>query len=82
MISNWMKTFLLDYRIIGLCTTTPWSCHGHHLGQVFVSSGSGRRLLQDEDHSGSRHHSFPGLCHMRSETSPERFRSGRELAGS
>ena len=42
----------------------------------------GRCLLQDEDHSGSRPHSFPGLRHMRSGTSPERFQSGPELAAS
>ena len=51
-------------------------------GQSFVSSDSERCLLQDEDHSGRRPHSFPGLCRMRSGTSPYRFRSGSELAGS
>ena len=39
-------------------------------GQSFVSYDSGRSLLQDEDHSGSRPHSFRGLCSMRSRTSP------------
>ena len=57
-------------------------CRGHLLGQSFASSGCGRCLLQDEDHSGSRPHSFPGLYSMHSGTSPERFRSGPELAGS
>ena len=40
-------------------------CGGHLLGQSFASCGCGRCLLQDEDHSGSRPHSFPGSCHMR-----------------
>ena len=39
-------------------------------------------LLQDEDLSGSRLHSFPGLYQMRSGTSRERFRSALELEGS
>ena len=47
-----------------------------------MSSGFGRCLLQDEDQSGSRPHSFPGLFHMRSGTSPEQFQSGPELVGS
>ena len=50
--------------------------------QSFVSFGSGKFLLQDEDHSGNRPHLFPGLCRMRSGTSPKRFRSGPELVGS
>ena len=57
-------------------------CHGHLLGQSFVSSDSERCLLQVEDHSGSRSHSFPGLCYMRSGTSPECFRGSPELEGS
>ena len=36
-------------------------CHGDLFGQSFASSGCRRCLLQDEDHSGSRPHSFPGL---------------------
>ena len=36
-------------------------CHGGLLGQSFASSGCRRCLHQDEDHSGSRPHSFPGL---------------------
>ena len=51
-------------------------------GQSFVSPDSEICLLQDEDHSGSRLHSFLGLHRMRSGTSPERFRRGLELAGS
>ena len=42
------------------------SCRGHLLGQSFVSSDRGRGPLQDEDHSGSRPLSFPGLYLMRS----------------
>ena len=57
-------------------------CRGHLLGQSFASSGCGRCLLQDENHSGRRPHSFPGLCQMRSGTFPERFRSSPELADS
>ena len=57
-------------------------CRGLILGQSFPSSGCGRCLLQDEDHSGSPGHSFSGLYWMRSGTSPERFRSGFEVAGS
>ena len=48
----------------------------------FVLSGCGRCLLQDEDHPGSRPHSFLDLCQMCSGTSPERFRSSPEVAGS
>ena len=55
------------------------SCRGHFLGQSSASPGFGRCLLQDEDHSGSRPHSFPGLPSIRSGTSPEKFRSGPEL---
>ena len=33
--------------------------HGDPFGQNFASSGCRRCLLQDEDHSGSRPHSFP-----------------------
>ena len=58
------------------------ACHGHLPGQNFVSSGYGRGLLQDEDHSGSRPHSFPGLYSMRSGTSPEWFRTGPGVVGS
>ena len=44
------------------------------LGQTFASSGCGRCLFQDEDHSGSRPHSFLALRYMRS----WRLRSGSE----
>ena len=54
-------------------------CRGHLLGSSFLSSGSARGPLQDEDHHGSHPHSFPPLCHMRSGTSPEWFRSGSDL---
>ena len=74
---------------IGLCfframenKKSDCSCRGLVLGQSFVSSDSKRCLFQDEDHSGSRPQLFPGLCRMRSGTSPERFRSSPELAGS
>ena len=57
-------------------------CQGDIFGQNFPSSGCRRRLLQDDDHSGSRPHSFPGLYKMRSGTSPEWFWICPELAGS
>ena len=56
------------------------SCRGHLLGQNFVSSDRGRGPLQDEDHSGSRPHSFPGLYLMRSGCAPEWFPSGSRAA--
>ena len=52
------------------------------MGQSFVYSDSERRLLHDEDHSGSRPHSLPGLSQVGSGISPERIRSGFILAGS
>ena len=57
-------------------------CRGLLLGQSFVLSDSERCLLKTEDQFGSRPYSFPGLCHMRSGTSPERFRSSPKLVGS
>ena len=45
-------------------------------------AGCGRGPLQDEDHSGSRPHSFPGLFSMGSERPPERPRSGPAVTGS
>ena len=59
-----------------------WYCRGHLLGHSFVSSECGRGPLQDEDHSGSRPHSFPGLYLMRCGRAPEWFRSGPGVAGS
>ena len=47
-----------------------------------MSSGRGRGLLRDEDHSGSRPPSFPGLCLMRAGMAPEWFRSVPVVAGS
>ena len=44
---------------------------GTLLGQSFVSSDHGRGPLQDEDHSGSHPHSFPGLYLLRSGRVPE-----------
>ena len=55
---------------------------GHLLGQSFALSGCGGGPLQDEDHSGSRPHSFPGLNSMRSGSAPEWFRSGPVVASS
>ena len=49
-------------------------CRSQLLGQSFVWSGCGRCLLQDEDHSGSRPHSFPGFPRLCSGMFPERFR--------
>ena len=55
---------------------------GHLLGQIFVSPDRGGGPLQDDDHSRSRPHSFPGLDLMRSGWAPEWFRSGPVVAGS
>ena len=55
-------------------------CRGNLLGQSFVSSDRGRGPLQDEDHSGSHPHSFPGLYLMRSGRAPESFRRGLVVA--
>ena len=57
-------------------------CHSPFLCQGFVPSDRGRDLLQDEDHSGSRPHSFPGLYLMRSGWAPEWFRSHLVVVGS
>ena len=57
-------------------------CRGGLLGQSFAPSGCGRSLLKDENHSGSRPHSFLGLYSMRSGRTPEWFRSGPLIAGS
>ena len=58
------------------------SCHDSLLGLSFVYSGRGRCLLQDEDHSGSRHHSFPGFPRLCSGMFPERFRNASLSVGS
>ena len=50
-----------------------YHCHDNLLGQSFVQSGRGRCLLQDEGHSGSRPHSFPGFPRLCSGMFPERF---------
>ena len=57
-------------------------CRGSLPGENFLISGSRRDLLQDENHSGYRPHFFPGLSHMRSGTSSDRFQRSREIAGS
>ena len=57
-------------------------CHSPFLYQSFVPSDRGRDLLQDEDHSASRPHSFPRLYLMRSGWAPEWFRSHLVVVGS
>ena len=57
-------------------------CHKRHVGQSFVYSDFERHPLQDEDHSGSRPHSFRGLYVLCSRTPREQFRSGLELVAS
>ena len=42
----------------------------------------GYPIFQDEYHSGSPPHSFPGLCNMGSGGYPQQIRSGSDLAGS
>ena len=56
------------------------NCRDRLLGQSFVPSDRRRDPLQDEDHSGSRPHSFPGYYLMRSGRAPEWFRSGSGVA--
>ena len=53
-------------EVSGQKTFQKFTCRVHPLGRCFLSSGHGRGLLQDEDHSGSRPHSFPGYYLMRS----------------
>ena len=57
-------------------------CRDLLLSQRFVSTGRGRDPLQDEDHSGSRPHSFPGYYLMRSGWAPEWLRSTPVTTGS
>ena len=64
----------------GRCATNFRNCRGLLLGKSFASSSCVRCLFQNEDYSGSCPHSFPDLCWMGFETSPERFRSGFKLA--
>ena len=47
-----------------------------------VCSVTEKNPHQDEDHSGSRPHSFHGLYVVPSGTSPEKFRSGPKIVGS
>ena len=57
-------------------------CHDNLLGQSFCVAGCRRCLLQDEDHSGSRPHSFPGFPRLCSGMFPERFRNASVSVGS
>ena len=57
-------------------------CGGHLLGQSFASSHRGRGPLQDEDNTGSRPHSFPGLYLVGSERPPDWLRSGPTITDS
>ena len=57
-------------------------CRGLLLGQSFASTDRGRGPLQDEDHSGSRPHSFPAYYVVRSGRATEWCRSGPVVAGS
>ena len=52
------------------------------IAAIFWAGTSCRLALEDTCFRMSPLHSFPGLCHMHSETSPELFRSGPELADS
>ena len=62
--------------------TSIQHCRGRLLGQRFVPTGCGRDPLQDEDHSGSRPHSFPGYFSIRSGWAPEWLRSTPVAMGS
>ena len=59
-----------------------WSCRRSILGLILVKNGSRRLLLQVEDQSGSRPHSFPGLTYFNSGMSPRSVRSEPGLVGS
>ena len=67
--------FLLSWRCTGAkyvnsswtLVSRSWSFSGPEFHVVWLS----KKPVQDEDHSGSSPHSFPGLCHMRCWTSPE-----------
>ena len=47
------------------------TCRDPPLGQRFLATGRGKDPLQDEDHSGSRPHSFPGYFLVHSGWAPE-----------
>ena len=78
---NWRSSFSAVEVGVNREITVGY-CRSRHPDQKFAWCGSETPLLQDEDHSECRPHSFSGLCHMRSGTSPERNRSGPELAAS
>ena len=75
---------MLNQRHESVLLTENGSTHyrAFLLGQSFVSSDRGKGPPQDEDHSGSRPHSFPGLYLMRSGRAPEWFRSILVVPGS
>ena len=77
--------FVLGDMKVDLLPKTATSvhyCRGPPLGQRFVATGRGRDPLQDEDHSGSRPHLFPGYFLMRSGWAPEWLRSTPVTTGS
>ena len=77
---------MLDKFLVTLnsayCLMTHRWCRRRRLDQTFALSGCERSFLQDDDHSGSRPHSFPGLLHMHSGKSRERIPSDPEIVGS
>ena len=78
----YLKMNEAHYRVLKLKRVSICFCRGHLLGQSFESPDHGRGPLQDENHSGSRPHSLPGLYLMHSGRAPEWFRSGHVVAGS
>ena len=60
---------------------TPATMSRQSLGLSFVHSGRRRCLLQEEDHSRSRPHSFPGFPRLYSRMFPEGFRNAYVSVG-
>ena len=61
-LSLWTPVTMSRWHRLSLSLSELLSpCHGLPLGQSFVSYDRGGGPLQDEDHYGSRPHSFPGL---------------------
>ena len=75
MISQKIQRKLTDAEILS-------HCRGFLIRLSFVSPGTAKRSHQDENHSGSRPHSFSGCCYTLLGTSPQFFWSNFEVAGS
>ena len=67
---------------IKICNVALMLLSRQSFGPKFCVVWRGRCLLQDEDHSGSRPHSFPGFPRLCSGMFPERFRNAYVSVGS